>query len=89
MKLNAGQLDAILGQYQYGPGAVLTVTRDGGQVIAQLTGQPAFPIYPKSATNFEWRVVPASVEFAKDADGKVTKATHHQGGVTFDAPKIK
>ena len=89
VKLDAAQLDAILGQYQYGPGAVLTVTRDGEQVSAQLTGQPAYPIFPKSATEFVWRVVAASVEFAKDADGKVTKATHHQNGATFDAPKIK
>ncbi len=89
VKLTAAQLDAILGEYHYGPGAVLTVTRDGEQVFAQLTGQPKTPIYPKSATEFEWRVVPASVDFSKDADGKVTKATHHQNGATFDAPKIR
>ncbi len=87
--LDAAQLDAILGQYQYGPGAVLTVTRDGEQVSAQLTGQPAFPNFPKTATDYEWRAVAASVEFSKDADGKVTKATHHQNGATFDARKIK
>ena len=67
---------------------MLTVTRDGEQVSAQLTGQPAFPIYPKSATEYEWRVVAASVEFSKDAEDQVTKATHHQNGATFDAPKI-
>ncbi len=89
VKLEAAQLDAILGQYQYGPGAVLTVTREDGQLFSQLTGQPKYPIYPRSATEFEWRVVPASVEFSKDAGGKVTKATHRQNGQTFDAPKIK
>ena len=89
VKLTAVQLDAPLGQYQYGPLAVLTVTRDGDQLFAQLTGQPKFPIFPKSATEFEWRVVKASVEFVKGSDGKVTKAIHHQGGATIDAPKIK
>lgn len=89
VKLTAAELDAILGQYQYGPGAVMTVTRDGDSVFAQLTGQPKFPIYPKSATDYEWRVVAAKVSFAKDADGKVTKAVHTQNGATFDAPKIK
>ncbi len=82
-------LESITGEYNYGTGAVLTVTRNGGQLSAQLTGQPRFPIYPKSETEFIWRVVPARVEFTRDADGKVTKATHHQAGRTFDAPKIR
>ncbi len=89
LKLTDAQLDAPLGQYQYGPGAMLTVTREGGQLFAQLTGQPKMPIFPKSASEFEWRVVVAKVEFVKGGDGKVTKAIHHQNGVTFDAPKIK
>lgn len=89
IKLSDAELDAILGQYQYGPAAILTVTRDGPSVFAQLTGQPKIQIYPKSATEFEWRVVKASVTFKKDGDGKVTQATHTQNGATFDAPKIK
>ncbi len=89
VKLTAAELDAILGQYQYGPGAVMTVTRDGDTVFAQLTGQPKFPIFAKSATEFAWRVVPATVKFSKDKAGKVTKAVHTQSGATFDAPKIK
>ena len=89
VKLTAAQLDALLGEYRYGPGAVLAVTRDGGQLFAQLTGQPKFPIFPKSATEFEWRVVAAKVEFVKGDDGRVAKAIHHQNGTTIEAPKIK
>jgi CubicO group peptidase (beta-lactamase class C family) len=89
VKLTAAELDAILGEYRYGPGAVMTITRDGDSVFAQLTGQPKFPIFPKSATEFEWRVVAASVKFSKDKDGKVTGAVHKQGGGTIDAPKVK
>jgi hypothetical protein len=68
---------------------VLTVTRDGDSVFAQLTGQPKFGIHPKSATEFEWREVEASVMFKKDAGGKVTGATHRQNGASFDVVKIK
>ena len=89
IKPTDAELDAILGQYQYGPGAILTVTRDGPSVFAQLTGQPKFQIYPKSATEFEWHGVKASVAFKKDGEGKVTGATHTQNGKSFDAPKIK
>lgn len=89
VKLTPAELDAILGEYQYGPGAVLTVTRDGDSVFAQLTGQPKFQIFPKSATEYEWRVVPANVRFTKDKDGKVTGAVHTQGGARIEAPKTK
>jgi CubicO group peptidase (beta-lactamase class C family) len=89
VKLSAEQVDLFVGQYQYGPLALMTVSRDGAQLFAQLTGQPKFPIFPKSETEFEWRVVAASVKFSKGEDGKVTKAIHSQNGTTFDAPKVK
>ncbi len=89
LKLTDAELDAILGQYQYGPAATLTVTRDGQSVFAQLTGQPKLQIHPKSATEYEWRVVKASVAFNHDRDGKIIEATHTQNGTTFNAPKIK
>ncbi len=89
VKLTAEQVEPFVGQYQYGPLAVMTVSRDGAQLFAQLTGQPKFPIFPKSETEFEWRVVAASVKFTKGDDGKVTKAVHSQNGTTFDAPKVK
>jgi CubicO group peptidase (beta-lactamase class C family) len=87
--LTVAQLDEFVGRYQYGPGAVLTVKRDGTQLSAQLTGQPALPIFATAEDSFEWRIVPARVRFAKGDDGKVSKAVHTQNGVTFDAPKIK
>jgi len=89
MELTPAQLEALVGEYQYGPAVVLTVSRDDTQLSAELTGQPKFPIFPKSEAEFAWRVVPARVVFTKGPDGKITKATHHQNGVTFDAPKIK
>lgn len=87
-KLTPEQLDAFTGSYFYGVAAVLKVRRDGAQLLAQLSGQPEFPIFPTSADSFEWRVVKASVRFVKGDDGKVTKAVHTQSGQTFDAPKL-
>lgn len=89
VQLTPGQLDAIVGQYQYGPNAILTVTRDGAHLFAQLTGQPKFPIFAKAETEFEWHVVPATVKFVTGEEGKVAKAIHTQNGTTFEAPKIK
>ncbi|MCE9529051.1 MAG: serine hydrolase [Planctomycetales bacterium] len=87
--LTAEQAESFVGEYRYGLLAVMTVTRDGSQLFAQLTGQPKHPIFPTSETEFEWRVVEAKVKFTKDKDGKVTKGTHTQNGNSFDVPKIK
>lgn len=82
------QSDAILGRYQYGPGAIMTFSREGKQLYAQLTGQPKLPIFPVNETTFEWKLVEAKVEFIKDNKGKITAARHSQNGNTFDAPRI-
>jgi CubicO group peptidase (beta-lactamase class C family) len=89
-KIDPAVYDSILGKYDYGQGKmIMTVTHEGNQLFAQLTGQPKFEIFPKSETEFFWKVVDAQVTFVKDEKGKVTKAIHHQGGQTIDAPKIE
>lgn len=88
-KVDPGTYEAFLGKYDYGEGkAIMTVTREGNHLYAQLTGQPKFEIFPSSPNDFFWKVVDAQVTFVKNADGKVTKAIHHQGGHTFDAPRL-
>jgi CubicO group peptidase (beta-lactamase class C family) len=88
-KVDPAVYDSLVGKYDYSNGAVLTVTREGNQLFAQLTGQLKFEIFPESETNYFWKVTDAQVTFVKDAAGKVTKAIHHQNGQTFDAPKIQ
>jgi CubicO group peptidase (beta-lactamase class C family) len=86
--LSEAQLEAFVGRYRYGI-AMMTCTREGSQLYAQLTGQPKLPIFPVNETTFKWKVVEAQVEFIKDEAGKVVTARHTQGGTTFDAPRIK
>jgi hypothetical protein len=64
------------------------VTQDGDRVFAQLGGQPRFEIFPRSDTEFFWKVVDAQVTFVKDASGKVVGAKHHQNGQTIHAPRL-
>jgi hypothetical protein len=86
--ISTDDLEAIVGRYDYGA-AVLTVRRRGDQVFAQLTGQREFEIYPKSETNYFWKVVEAEVTFVKDEKGRVRKAIHRQGGQALDAPRLE
>ena len=89
-KVDPAAYAAYVGKYDYGQGqAILTVTREGDHLYAQLTGQPRFEIFPRSSTEFFWKVVNAQVTFVKDESGKVTKAVHHQGGQTLEAPRIE
>jgi len=75
-----------VGQYDYGA-AIMTVTLRGKQLFAQLSGQPAFEIYPNAKDVFFWKVVEAEVTFVRDDKGQVTKAVHRQGGQTINAPR--
>ena len=55
-----------------GDNAVLTVTRDGKQLFAQRSGQPAVAIHPQSNTEFFYKVVDAQISFITDAKGEAT-----------------
>ena len=89
-KVEPKAFDAYVGRYDYGGGkAVMTITREGNRLFAQLTGQPKFEVFPKSETEFFWKVVNAQVTFVKDKSGKVTKAIHEQSGQKLDAPRME
>jgi len=81
--------DGYVGRYDYGSGAVLVLTREGDRLFAQLTGQPKFEIFPKSETEFFWKVVDAQIKFVKNENGEVIHVVHRQGGREFEAPKLK
>lgn len=81
-------LDNYVGTYQLGGASLLTVTRERGQLSAQLTGQAAFPIYPRSATEFFYKVVDAQISFVLDADGRAVSGILHQNGSSLPMPRI-
>jgi len=89
IQLDSAILDSYVGKYDYGQGKVMTVTREENRLFAQLTGQPPFEIFPKSKTEFFWKVVNAQFTFVKDATGKVIKGIHRQGGQTMEVPKLE
>ena len=79
---DAKKFDAYVGRYSLdlAPAMVLTFARAGDSLSIQLTGQPKAPIYPTSDSTFVLRVVPASVTFQRDTQGKVTGLLLHQNG---------
>ena len=82
------KLDGYLGNYDYGS-KILTVTREGGQLYAQLTDQQRFAIYPESRSHFFLKVVDAEIDFHIGETGRATHVTHHQNDRTFDAQRLE
>ena len=76
------KFDAFVGRYALdaAPQFVLTFTRSGDTLRTQATGQGAIRIFPTSDSTFDLRVVPATITFHRDAQGKVTGLTLHQNG---------
>jgi len=70
------------------PGFILTVTKEGNQLKTQATGQPEFPIFPKSDNVFYLKVVAAQLHFNKNEHGVVESVTLHQGGQEIVGKKL-
>lgn len=82
-------LERFVGEYQFDPNFSITVTRRGGQLMQQATGQPEAEIYPESEKKFFLKVVDAQLEFQTDASGAVTGLVLHQNGRQTPAKKIR
>ena len=88
VELSEAVLERYVGRYELQPGFVLAITREGSQLSAQATGQPAFEIFPTTETDFYVKVVDAQITFGSIEDGKATMLTLHQGGRSMPAPRV-
>jgi len=82
-------LESYVGQYELAPGFILAVSRDAHQLKAQLTGQPEFPVFPKSQNVFYYKVVQAQLTFNENSAGAVESVTLHQGGRDMVGKKLE
>lgn len=85
--LSKQALDAYTGSYRLAPHFILTVFRQGDQLLAQATGQAALPIYPSARNEFFAKVVDIRITFERDGHGKVSGLVLHQNG-DHRAPRI-
>jgi CubicO group peptidase (beta-lactamase class C family) len=82
-------LDGYVGRYQLAPTVLLTITRTNNQLFTQLTGQPAFEIFPETPTEYFLKVVDAQLTFETDGQGKATAVVLHQSGRNLRAVRIE
>lgn len=82
------QLQDYVGQYRLAPNFVLMVMRQGDQLLAQATGQGAFPIFPDATDKFFAKITDIRIDFQRDGKGKVKSLVLHQNGHDMSAPKL-
>jgi hypothetical protein len=86
--LESAVLDRYTGDYQLAPTVVVTVTREGTQLFAQLTGQPKAEIFAQSESEFFYKIVKARISFETDSQGRTAGLVLHQNGRNMTAPRM-
>jgi hypothetical protein len=79
-------LDGHVGFYQLNGTVVLTITRNGQRLNAQLTGQHAVPIHARRNTEFSYK--DAQISFITEPDGQTTSLILHKYGVNMPMKRI-
>jgi CubicO group peptidase (beta-lactamase class C family) len=75
--LPVSELDKVAGRYDFGPGFVLAITRNGDYLYAQregVAGALRLQILPEAPLVFFWKALDAQIRFTTDAGGIVTGA---------------
>lgn len=73
-------LESYVGQYELAPGFIITISKNGTQMMAKATGQGMATIFPKSQNEFFLKVVDAQLRFNLNDEGQVESVTLFQGG---------
>lgn len=73
-------LNRYVGTYRIGPRFFVTVSRDGGRLMARGTGEAAYPFLPESDRTFFSRVVDTRITFETEPDGTRTGLVFRRNG---------
>ena len=76
------------GRYHFLQGTFIDIKRVEDSLFAQVTGQPAFQIYPRTIDNFFATIIDASISFIEE-DGKVDTLLFQQLGLEVECYRAK
>jgi len=84
------KLEPLVGRYGIGPAFVMAITLEDGRLHVQATGQPKFPLFAASESEFFLKVVEARLAFSPvDATtGHPPSVTLHQNGLAQTARRL-
>ena len=88
VELPADAYVQYVGRYVVAPGMEFSIRERSGGLEAMLTGQGWLPIHAAGDDRFFYRAVDASLQFSRDAVGRVDALTLHQGHIVQRAPRV-
>ena len=81
-------LDGFVGRYRFSRDDLLTVTREGGRLFVQRTGELKTEVYPESARDYFAKLFDEQVTFKTDGQGRATELIHYEDGSAQRAKRI-
>jgi CubicO group peptidase (beta-lactamase class C family) len=78
-----------VGEYARGPNDSIVVSRDGGVLFAQATGEERFRLFAESARQFYMERQDTRLTFLRDGAGAVTGLVAHAGGTDTEYRKVR
>ncbi|HEY5410819.1 MAG TPA: serine hydrolase [Caulobacteraceae bacterium] len=81
-------LQGLVGRYELAPKVEVEITLKDGTLYAQVTGQPAYPVFSEGPHRIFWKIVDAQADFEVDVHGRATTLVLHQGGRDARAPRV-
>jgi hypothetical protein len=81
--------DDYIGEYEFGPNRIMTITREGDKLFAQRGGAPRAEMFPESENKFFLDIADVRFVFLKDEAGKVNGMILFANGQEMKGNKIK
>lgn len=88
VQLDAATLRQYVGHYRLAQGMVFDIKLEHGQLSAQLTGQPAWPVYPSAKDESCYTAADAQLSFERSSDGLIDASVLHQNGADHRAARL-
>jgi beta-lactamase regulating signal transducer with metallopeptidase domain len=89
VSIDPAAFDRHVGSFRIDSGLILTITREGDQFFAQLTGQPKVQIYPQSEIEFFFATaVDARISLLRGQPGSTDFVIFHQNGRDRPARRV-
>lgn len=88
IELDAEILKKYTGIYEHIEGYNIVILESEGQLYAQLPGQVKAEIYPKSQTEFFYKVIDAKITFKTDDNGKIIGLVFEQGNTILETTRV-
>jgi putative CocE/NonD family hydrolase len=91
IKIDPAKFDAFVGQYEDAEnlgGSVFSFFREGDKFYGQVTNQDRFELGATAENKFFPKAMPATAEFVRDANGRVTGMIWRQGTSEFKMKRI-